>query len=72
MQAEESFRKSKVRKAVTKREFESSGEVTQGPEVVHLAEARLKARSSIWPALLTCCGRRDGSPAVQGYKVSKI
>lgn len=71
-EAEESFGKSKVRKAVTKRELESSGEVTQGPEVAHLAEARLKARGSIWPALLACCGRRDGSPALEGNKVSKI
>lgn len=71
-QAEESFRKSKVRKAVTKREFESSGEVTQGPEVACLAEARLKARGSVWHVLLTCCGRRDGSPALEGNKVSKI
>lgn len=71
-QAEESFRKSKVRKAVTKRESESSGEVTKGPEVSHLVETRLKARSSVWPVLLTGHGRRDGSPALDGNKVSKI
>jgi len=72
MQAKESFRKSKVRKVVAKREFESSEEVTQGPEVACLAEARLKARGSIWPMLLTCHGRRDGSAALEGNKVTKI
>lgn len=72
MQAEESFRKSKVRKAVAKREFESSREVTKGPEVACLAEAGQKARGRVWPALLTCCGKRDGSPALEGNKVSEI
>lgn len=72
MQAEESFRRSKVRKAVTKREFKSSREVTKGPEVACLAEAGQKARGRVWPMFLTCCGKRDGSPALEGNKVSKI
>lgn len=71
MQAEKSFRKSKVRKGVTRRESESSGEVMQGPEVARSAEARLKARGSDWPVLLTCPGCWDASPALEREKVCK-
>lgn len=46
--------------------------MTQGPEVACLAEARLKARGSDWPVLLTCPGSRKVSPALGGDKVCKI
>lgn len=68
VQAEESFRKSEVRKAVTTREFESSGELTKRSEVAHLVEAGLKARGSVWPVLLTFRGSLSlrGSLCVMG------
>lgn len=48
--------------------------MVQGPEaapVARSAEAGLKSRGSAWPGLLTCCGRRDGSRAFEGSKVSE-
>lgn len=48
--------------------------MVQGPEpapVARSAEAGQKSRGSAWPGLLTCCGRRDGSLACEGSKVSE-